>query len=358
MQTGGILALSGDNRFEGGVTVQSGATLLLGSSSEVDCYGCILYGPVGTGTLKLESGSTLDLADSCSRILHNAIDLGCGDGSVAIDTGCGDLSLYGQITGNAGIIKKGGGTLSLQSNNEFYGNFKIEGGTVNAETDHALGYGSLEFCSAVCATVNFNSDHPTISGLSGTSCNDLINLNGDCSPAQLTIDQDGDSAFAGVIAGDGGSVIKTGCGDLTLSGQSTFTGGFTLQEGALLIGASSTIDCSGIITSGPAGTGTLKLETGTTLGVADSGSYTLHNAIDLGCFSGTVKIDTVCGDLTLVGVITGTAGITKAGPGTLTLEGHNQFYGDFKVQGGTVNAETDSALGYGTLAFCSYSVRR
>jgi len=326
------------------VTVKEG-TLAIGASSTGNYEGSYLYGvnsgPLGTGTLKFETNETsprLALADNGSYTLHNAIDLGCFSGTVTIDTGCGDLTLAGYITGSAGLTKVGPGTLTLQGDNEFEGDFKTKGGVVNAETDGALGYGTLAFCSSYGATVNFNSDCPTISGLSGTNCADLINLNGNCGPARLTIDQESSTSYAGKIAGAGGKVIKEGCGDLSLSGQSTFSGGFTLSEGSLLIGSSSTWDTDlSVVTSGPVGTGTLKLKTGTTLGVADTGSYTLHNAIDLGCFEGSVKVDTSCGNLTLTGYITGSAGLTKKGDGTLMLaNGNSDFEGGVTVKQGTL----------------------
>ena len=375
----GTLALYNDeSEFTGGVTVKRG-TLIIGSSSvmenilneELEIIGQeFVSGPVGIGTLKFEADCTiptLALANNGCYELRNNIDLGCFAGTVKIDTGCGDLTLYGSITGKAGITKVGDGTLTLEGSNEFYGDFKVEGGIVNAETDRALGYGLLAFCSSSGAIVNFNSDHPTISGLSGFSCNDLINLNGDCWPATLTIIQDVSTAFSGVIAdgdnGPGGSVIKMGCGDLTLSGQSTFTGGFTVQQGTLIIGSSSLlseVEVDGFsedgneyaIESGPVGTGILKLESGTTLSVANNGSYDLHNLIDLGCSGGLVNIAiTGCGELALYGQISGSAGINKTGTGTLTLEGVNNMSGDFYVSAGTVNANNDYALGYGALEF-------
>lgn len=152
------------------------------------------------------------------------------------------------------------------------------------------------------------------------------------------------------------SIDKWGAGTLVLnSSYSDFIGGVTVHEGALAIGASSSIeyyegDAYNIV-SGPLGTGTVKFETnGTTpgLALADSGSYTLHNHFDLGCFEGTVKIDTGCGDLTLAGYIDGTAGITKVGDGVLTLSGNeNSFNGDVTIDGGTVKAAGNFTLGYG-----------
>lgn len=165
---------------------------------------------------------------------------------------------------------------------------------------------------------------------------------------------------AGPITGSFG-ITKTGPGTLTLSGANTFTGGFTLNNGTLLIGSSS----SGNISSGPVGTGTLGLKNGTKLAVAtDTGGITLRNSISLDESSGTVTIDTANGDLTLNGMITGNAGITKTGANTLTLAPKdnenvnttNTYTGATIINGGVLavtsvaNGGSNSAIGASTNA--------
>ena len=49
----------------------------------------------------------------------------------------------------------------------------------------------------------------------------------------LTVNNEADSAFAGSISGVGGSLVKTGAGKLTLSGQSSFSGTTTVSQGTL-----------------------------------------------------------------------------------------------------------------------------
>jgi autotransporter-associated beta strand protein len=86
---------------------------------------------------------------------------------------------------------------------------------------------------------------------------------------------------------------------LQLAGQSTFTGGLTVAEGGLIIGANSTgAGLDDIVTSGPLGTGTLTMAANTTL--LSSGAFTVaNNVIFLGdmVFNGT-------NSLTLNGVTT------------------------------------------------------
>ena len=151
------------------------------------------------------------------------------------------------------------------------------------------------------------------------------------------------------------SIDKWGAGTLVLkSGYNDFAGGLTIHDGTVAIGASSEIEVveeSYDIISGPLGTGTVAFDTeGTSpgLALADDGSYTLHNHFDLGASAGVVKIDTAGGDLTLAGYISGDAGITKVGSGTLTLgTEYNEFGGDLVIDHGTVKAAANHTLGYG-----------
>ena len=85
------------------------------------------------------------------------------------------------------------------------------------------------------------------------------------------------------------------------------------------------------------GAGTLQTTGAYTL---DAGTVTLTAA--------TAGIDTPLStdDITLSGLVTGTGGLNKTGPGTLELANAagNNFSGDTNVQAGTLMADTDNAL--------------
>ena len=58
---------------------------------------------------------------------------------------------------------------------------------------------------------------------------------------QLTVGgNDGSTEVAGIISGNGGSLVKTGTGTLTLSGGNTYTGGTTINAGVLQLGNGGT----------------------------------------------------------------------------------------------------------------------
>jgi fibronectin-binding autotransporter adhesin len=152
----------------------------------------------------------------------------------------------------------------------------------------------------------------------------------------------------GVVSGASG-ITKTGQGSLTLAGANTFTGGVTINNGTLLLGSSS----SGSVTAGPVGTGSLTLGNGTKLGIAASaGPVAIANAVSLDPGASTnVTVDTANGNLTLSGVVSGAASLTKTAANTLTLNGTNTYTGATIVNGGAVsvsslaNGGTNSGIG-------------
>lgn len=149
-------------------------------------------------------------------------------------------------------------------------------------------------------------------------------------------------------------IVKTGSGELVLhDGSSNFSGGLELLAGTLTLSASSTASGS-TVTSGPVGTGTLKLAGGTALKTSSSGDVTLHNPVALGDLVtlGTPWHEV---DLTLAGRITplqSTTTIRLADESTVFLtgalgtsdSGSNHFtftdddYGSPTLQDGNGNA--------------------
>jgi autotransporter-associated beta strand protein len=122
-------------------------------------------------------------------------------------------------------------------------------------------------------------------------------------PNNLSTVVSGSIADGGLFGGTGGSLIKVGTGTLTLSGTNTYTGGTSLESGALVIGNDRAL-----------GTGALSMAAGTTLSFLSSGNFTVSNPIRItGDPSFTPPSGTV---QTISGVIS-----DGSSPGTVLMNG-------------------------------------
>ena len=283
----------------------------------------------------------------------------------------------------------GTGTLDIDSNATV--NFTSgEGGfadTVNLDVQGTLNMGSSD----------------TIASLTGTSTGSI-----DLQNTTLTIDQDTNTTYAGVITDSTGtsSIVKSGTGTLTLSGTNSYSGNTTLNAGNLSISAdnnlgsapgsadtdniifngggliitsgvtfdsnrgntmtgagtintasSTTSNIQGVITGSGAltktGDGTLTLSaTNTNTGdiTISAGTLDVQGQLESGNYdgaisnSGQLKINS-SSNQTLAGIISGTGTLAKTGSGTLTLTGTNTYSGQTTIEGGTVVASNSSSLG-------------
>ncbi|NUT61480.1 S8 family peptidase, partial [Herbaspirillum sp. C9C3] len=122
-----------------------------------------------------------------------------------------------------------------------------------------------------------------------------------------------------------GSLVKTGEGSLTLSGNNSYSGGTRLEGGTL-----------GVASSTALGSGALVMGDGTTLRAA-ADSLTLANAVRI---SGTGNIDTQAFTFTLNnGIADGSApgSLVKQGEGTLRVLGTVSYSGNTTIAAGTLS---------------------
>jgi autotransporter-associated beta strand protein len=132
------------------------------------------------------------------------------------------------------------------------------------------------------------------------------------------------------IVGGAGTLVKTGGGNLTLTGANTYTGGAWISGGTLVIGADSGLgDASGRLTFNG---GALQI----TADISSSRPVTLA--------AGGGTVDTQSYDLALSGAIDGSGGLTKEGTGVLVLTGANTYSGGTTVSSGTLQLGADNAL--------------
>ncbi|EDL6307621.1 fibronectin-binding autotransporter adhesin ShdA [Salmonella enterica subsp. enterica serovar Kottbus] len=168
------LIVTGDNNYSGGTTI-TGGTL------------------------------TADHADS----------LGSGDidNSGVLKVGEGDLE--NTLSGSGSLVKTGTGELTLSGDNTYSGGTTITGGTLTADHADSLGSGDID-----------NSGVLKV----------------------------GEGELKNTLSGSG-SLVKTGTGELTLSGDNTYSGGTTISDGTLIAASvnalgSGDIDNSGVLKVG------------------------------------------------------------------------------------------------------------
>ncbi|WP_071993074.1 autotransporter-associated beta strand repeat-containing protein, partial [Salmonella enterica] len=158
------------------------------------------------------------------------------------------------------LIKEGDGTLILSNTANDYGNTNINGGTLSANDAAALGSGDVAIAENAKLELGQGTLDNNVTGggqIIKSGSGDLI-VTGDntysggttITGGMLTADH-ADSLGTGAIANNGvlqvgegelentlsgsGSLVKTGMGELTLSGDNTYSGGTTIADGVLIV---------------------------------------------------------------------------------------------------------------------------
>ncbi|WP_428898430.1 autotransporter-associated beta strand repeat-containing protein [Parelusimicrobium proximum] len=277
----GEQVLTGNNTINNSVDI-NGGTLTIGSESALS-GGYILN--ITNATFNI-SGGEVELSNDVNVAASSVINTSAEDDS---------LTLTGTLSG-AALRKTGEGALILGGSSAFTGALDISGGAVIAGSD---------------------------------------SLNGNISSAADTaviFDQDTDGAYT-ASANGAGSMIKTGSGQLELSGSNTLTD-FIIEEGEIKISASSNLN------------GNLTL---------DGGALRTDGDISLGGAGTEIIVDnsdhgfiTDGGTLTIADgtQIFGSGGVVKDGSGTLVLDTTGASYlGDTKIYGGVLSIKDGASLG-------------
>lgn len=285
------------------------------------------------------------------------------------------LTSSGVVSGNFSLTKGGSGTLTLKGANTFAGGLIITSGTVINSAAAGLGAGAVTLgdtsgsndvnliittASTVANAINVASGSTgtfTLSSVSGggsilesgaiTLGHDLVVTNANSNITTLS----------GAISDTGGAhglAVNAGTGTVALTavgGSSTFSGGLVLNTGRLQVGNTNAT-----------GTGTFTIAGGSLDNYATSGTAVLNNSAYLWnadfTFNGSSSVTMGTGNVTLSGnrivttnVITNSVlavsggigdggngySLTKAGAGTLTLNGANTYSGATVLLRGTLN---------------------
>ncbi|EAW5084308.1 fibronectin-binding autotransporter adhesin ShdA [Salmonella enterica] len=293
------------------------------------------------------------------------------------------------------LTKQGDGTLILSNTGNDYGDTEIDGGILTAKDAASLGTGDVTIAESATLALSQGTldNNVTGGGQIVKTGNDELIVTGDntysggttITGGTLTADY-ADSLGTGVIANSGvlqvgegelentlsgsGSLVKTGTGELTLSGDNSYSGDTTITGGTLTADHADSLGTGVIANSGvlqvgegelentlsgsgalvKTGTGELTLSGdntysgGTTI---TGGTLTADHADSLGtgviANSGVLQV----GEGELENTLSGTGSLVKTGTGELTLSGDNTYSGGTTIDDGVLIATNVNALGGG-----------
>ncbi|WP_199792594.1 fibronectin-binding autotransporter adhesin ShdA [Salmonella enterica] len=232
------------------------------------------------------------------------------------------------------LTKQGDGTLILSNTGNDYGDTEIDGGILAAKDAAALGTGDVTIAESATLALSQGTldNNVTGEGQIVKSGSDELIVTGDnnysggttISGGTLTADHadslgSGDIDNSGVLkVGEGdlentlsgsGSLVKTGTGELTLSGDNSYSGGTTIIGGTLTADHADSLGTGAVANSG----------------VLQVGEGELENTLS------------------------GSGSLVKTGTGELTLSGDNSYSGATTITDGTLIAANVNALGSGNI---------
>ena len=234
-----------------------------------------------------------------------------------VDTGANNITLGGILSNAsgatpAGLTKLGTGKLTLGGTNTNTGVVNISAGTLSVATIGNGGVaGNLGQASSDASNLVFSGGTLQYTGVSAST--DRLFTIPDGTVATIEITSGGSTlTMLGAPGVSTGSLVKSGPGNLTLTGKSYFSGDTTVNGGLLSIG------------NGGAGAGIRSCN----IDLVSNATVKFNHSDNIGIGS----------------AIIGSGSLIKDGAGTLTLTGANSYDGSTTVTAGTLQAPKASAL--------------
>ncbi|EBZ8465631.1 fibronectin-binding autotransporter adhesin ShdA [Salmonella enterica] len=280
----------------------------------------------------LSTGLSWYAGAKSARVAHGTFTVDAGD-TFTVTSELDETAATSNWDGKT-LFKEGDGTLILSNTANDYGNTNINGGTLSANDAAALGSGDVAIAENAKLELSQGTldNNVTGEGQIVKSGSDELIVTGDNNYSGGTTITDGtliadhaDSLGTGAVANSGvlqvgegelentlsgsGSLMKTGTGELTLSGDNSYSGGTTITDGTLTADHADSLGTGAVANSG----------------VLQVGEGELENTLS------------------------GSGSLVKTGTGELTLGGDNSYSGDTTIADGTLIAANVNALGSGNI---------
>ena len=265
-------------------------------------------------------------------------------GTLAVTNASGTYQFAGgSVLATGAATKSGAGTLVLSSSSSYALGWSVTGGTIVPDAAGALGSAAVTIDGATLAVTN---------AVVGTMANGIT-----VGPGGATLAAGADVTLSGAITGATGyRVVKTGTGNLTLSGQfgtqssapmeldltegtTTLSGGQKNVTGTSNWDAPVTLAGAIIHLHGSTITGTSTITSTSAsskfISRLNAGSAAVTNPIVL---NDTLTIESPNGTnrLTMASAISGTGGLSLIGNGPKSLDGANTYAGPTAITAGSV----------------------
>jgi fibronectin-binding autotransporter adhesin len=372
---GGSLLLSGNNTFSGNVTVTNGSTLQLGNSTVLG---------VGTNTVTVASGSTLDADGNTTPSTIIVSGTGVGGNGAIIDSGgaiyddpgpglatniilAGNTTFgfptrwdLGSTTVGSVLTANGAYNLTLNSPSDGYfewnnlsvlsplANITIADGQLGAVGSTTFGNPNSTLILSPSgelvlwgANVHVNKQVDFQNGATINNASGANTMNGgmllEAGDDTFIVNGGTTLSLSNVLSGSGVFYLNGGSGTTVLFGNSpSFTGGVSLYTGQLTL--------NGFIGSG------ITSQSGTTI----SGMGTANGLVDV---SGTLWP----GDGGVATFTNGTGGLTLESPATLTVDMNSTsndlivVNGNLTVNGNNITIDLLGAPAAGTYTIMTYT---
>ncbi len=161
-----------------------------------------------------------------------------------------------------------------------------------------------------------------------------VAITGSVNAGTITVNAAQDYTFGGTGTLDGGAIVKSGNGTLTITNSNhTYSGGVQINGGAISVATLGNAGGPSSLGSKPA----IGIDGGmlTFTGATESSSHGLA----IGSNGGMVNITGGSSTLTLSGAISGSGDLTKSGPGTLVLSGAGSQTGAIAINAGALKVD-------------------